>query len=674
MRKRIFRWALRATMFVGLSLIGLWLISPIFAKSKAEEKAAALGLTMTVYSVNHSAGGFLFEKVHITSNDLPFEADFDKVQVVLRGSAILHPKVESVTITGGTVTITGKISEARDKWAAWKEKHHSSGSSEKIAIQATSLLVEWKSPCGGEDTSITNVSANNAAGLEAKADEATVSCLGWKGHATTIRVSSDGLQLTKLELTQLEAQASEPGTTAQRKCKQGLCISGHIPNTTIGEVDIQAKPYSAHAKNILFSGESKDGVAIDSSLSFDEMEADLPKIHKITLGKTEVVVALTDMLPDTDFLFAISIKSEQAKGKLHSVTGSRVSFGPSELFLHGAIRPNPTWVTPHVEINSPTRIRVRDTEVSLVAEWSHDFFRADVDLPATSCQKLIESVPDGMNMAIGGLGMNGDADMHLHVAKNDKDTEPAVKFHFSNRCKVIKPPDGADRTTLRSNFNRVVPGPMGEGVEIATGPSSTKWVPLERMSHYLVDAIQVTEDPNFFGHHGFDQGAVENSIKADIASDKFVRGASTVTMQLAKNLWLSREKTLARKIQEAFLTIYLEQTLSKNEILETYFNVVEFGPMVYGIHDAADQYFQTTPEELTLSQSLFLASLLPNPKQNWFASDGKLQPSRQKYLQTLMLAMQHRHLITQAQYDAGMLEVPIKGKPVPDGLALDWAP
>jgi membrane peptidoglycan carboxypeptidase len=136
-------------------------------------------------------------------------------------------------------------------------------------------------------------------------------------------------------------------------------------------------------------------------------------------------------------------------------------------------------------------------------------------------------------------------------------------------------------------------------------------------------------------------------------------------MQLAKNLWLSREKTVARKVQEAFLTVYLEQTLSKQEILETYFNIVEFGPMIYGIRDAADYYFRTTPKNLTLSQALFITSILPNPKQNWFGPDGKLQDGRQKFLRMLMATLQRRHMITQAQYDESITEVLIRGQPLP---------
>src|SRR5512135_285694 len=107
MRKRLLKFAAGTTVFLVLLGIGLWLVAPIFAKSRAIEKAKALGLTMTVSSVNHSDGGFLFEGVRVTSKDLSLEADLDNVLVTLDGSAMLHPKLQALSIHGGHVVIDG---------------------------------------------------------------------------------------------------------------------------------------------------------------------------------------------------------------------------------------------------------------------------------------------------------------------------------------------------------------------------------------------------------------------------------------------------------------------------------------------------------------------------------------------------------------------------------------
>src|SRR5690606_36309092 len=136
----------------------------------------------------------------------------------------------------------------------------------------------------------------------------------------------------------------------------------------------------------------------------------------------------------------------------------------------------------------------------------------------------------------------------------------------------------------------------------------------------------------------------------------------TISMQLAKNLWLMREKTIARKIQEAFLVIYLEQELTKNQIMELYLNVIEYGPNIYGIKNAARYYFQTRPHNLSLAQCVFLASILPSPKTNYFNSDGNLGEKRAQYVRKLLHLMSERDMITNEELEAGLKESLVFGK------------
>src|SRR5512135_30806 len=178
MRKRLMKLVIGTIAFLILLTAGLWLVAPVFAKNRAIEKARALGLTMTVASVSRSNGGFTFEGVHITSTDLPIEADLDSVTATLNGSAILHPKLQSLSIRGGHITVNGRVAEVHEKWTAWREKQHSSGSGGKISVDATALRVEWKSPCGSDNAVLTNVALSNTDGIEITADEVTASCLG----------------------------------------------------------------------------------------------------------------------------------------------------------------------------------------------------------------------------------------------------------------------------------------------------------------------------------------------------------------------------------------------------------------------------------------------------------------------------------------------------------------
>jgi monofunctional biosynthetic peptidoglycan transglycosylase len=160
-----------------------------------------------------------------------------------------------------------------------------------------------------------------------------------------------------------------------------------------------------------------------------------------------------------------------------------------------------------------------------------------------------------------------------------------------------------------------------------------QWVPLSRISPHLQRAILAGEDTNFVSHNGFDyqaiqraweegQKAAEKEAKEEGDNDpsdwipdlsKFKRGGSTVSQQLAKNLWLSSERSFARKVREAVYTYFLERTLSKCRILEIYLNVIEWGDGVYGAEAAARTYFNKSAADLTPREAAFLSAMVPSP-------------------------------------------------------------
>jgi monofunctional glycosyltransferase len=140
------------------------------------------------------------------------------------------------------------------------------------------------------------------------------------------------------------------------------------------------------------------------------------------------------------------------------------------------------------------------------------------------------------------------------------------------------------------------------------------WVGLDRISPRLLDAVVLSEDANFFGHEGIDWDAVRLAAQHDLEKGRFARGASTITQQLAKNLWLGTEKSLARKAKEAVLAAKLERALSKRRILALYLNVAELGEGVFGVEAGARARFGTSAAALTPAQAVVLASLLPAPR------------------------------------------------------------
>jgi len=139
------------------------------------------------------------------------------------------------------------------------------------------------------------------------------------------------------------------------------------------------------------------------------------------------------------------------------------------------------------------------------------------------------------------------------------------------------------------------------------------WVDWDEISPNLKKAVLVAEDIEFFSHPGFSATELRNAIKDALEEGRAPRGASTITQQLAKNLWLSPSRNPLRKFKEAILTTQLEEKLEKQRILELYLNVVEFGPGIYGAEAAARHYYSRSAQRLTRRQAALLAASLPRP-------------------------------------------------------------
>ncbi|HJU06339.1 MAG TPA: monofunctional biosynthetic peptidoglycan transglycosylase [Nitrospiraceae bacterium] len=140
------------------------------------------------------------------------------------------------------------------------------------------------------------------------------------------------------------------------------------------------------------------------------------------------------------------------------------------------------------------------------------------------------------------------------------------------------------------------------------------WMPLSRISPHLQRAVIVAEDASFYQHEGFDWKGIRDAAAKDFESGRLQKGGSTITQQLAKNLYLSYEKTLLRKANEALITRSLERHLTKTRILEIYLNVVEWGKGVYGAEAAARHHFHKPARELTAEEAALLAAMLPAPR------------------------------------------------------------
>lgn len=155
---------------------------------------------------------------------------------------------------------------------------------------------------------------------------------------------------------------------------------------------------------------------------------------------------------------------------------------------------------------------------------------------------------------------------------------------------------------------------QGDEHDFILGPKNRRWTPSGRIPPEMKWAVILAEDSNFYKHDGIDVKAIKQAIKYDLEKKSMARGASTITQQVAKNVFLSREKTITRKLKEVYLAWRMEQELTKGRILELYLNVVELGPMVYGIGHGAQYYFGKPASAMTPRECAFLASMLPGPR------------------------------------------------------------
>ncbi len=270
------------------------------------------------------------------------------------------------------------------------------------------------------------------------------------------------------------------------------------------------------------------------------------------------------------------------------------------------------------EIAAPdARVALNGVDASLrgevlVAQDTAQRGTVDFLLPATPCDALLRRLPEPLVAQLIGFRLQGSFGAEVHVRFDRADLDATeLDFDVDNGCRVVASGTGVDR--FRGVFTRQVPDGAGGSRPFTTGPGSESWTPFEQISPFLVGAVLTTEDGAFFSHRGFAPRQIREAFVRDLRSGRFSAGASTISMQLAKNVFLSREKTLSRKLQEAFFTWLLEQSMSKEEILELYLNVIEYGPGIYGVRAASDHFFGVAPVALSPVQGIYLATILPDP-------------------------------------------------------------
>ena len=278
-------------------------------------------------------------------------------------------------------------------------------------------------------------------------------------------------------------------------------------------------------------------------------------------------------------------------------------------------------------------------------------YRLKVAIPKMKAQDFITSLPDGLFTHFEGMEATGNFDYKLNFKFNkNKPNQLVFDSNLKKENLQITKYGQANLNKINSEFEyRAIIKDILQR-PIVVGANNPNYMSLDQISPYLQKCVLTSEDPSFFNHRGFINEAFKQSIVKNIRTKKFSRGASTISMQLVKNVFLPREKTLSRKAEEILLVYLLENNKisSKERMLEVYFNIIEWGPDVYGIGEASQYYFKKNPIDLTLNECLYLARIIPSPRKFMyqFSTDGTLTDSSKKVADFLTNIMIKRGLLS----------------------------
>ena len=283
-------------------------------------------------------------------------------------------------------------------------------------------------------------------------------------------------------------------------------------------------------------------------------------------------------------------------------------------------------------------------------------FRAEARVDQLRYQDAVDALPPQFSLGDEAPRIPGLLDARVRVAGPVRDPEAwvvDVKLDLAGLRAAAK----NTPFFLRGPFIYRPLDAAGHTREVWVGPQNPNFVPIADLPRYVSRAVTTSEDAGFWFHPGFDFDEMRESL-IDAAEGSRVRGASTLTQQLAKNLFLSRERTFARKVREALFTLALEASLPKARLMEIYLNIIEWGPGIYGLGEASRHYFGVNPRNLSVQQAAFLATIIPNPvRYHVFYEKGRLTPNWQHRVRDLVRKLETNGFIDpgqafEAQYTA----------------------
>lgn len=304
---------------------------------------------------------------------------------------------------------------------------------------------------------------------------------------------------------------------------------------------------------------------------------------------------------------------------------------------------------------------------------------ANLDIANTPAQNFFNSLPRGLFSTLEGIKVKGELSYKLVFNANLSDPENLV-FDSGLQKKNFRITGYGNENfeSINGTFTHTVREKERIVRNIKVGPENPSYIPLEYISPLLVNCVLTAEDGTFRFHKGFNEEAFRQSIATNIKEKRFARGGSTITMQLVKNVFLNRNKTISRKVEEALIVWMIENNylVSKERMLEVYLNIIEWGPNVYGISEASLFYFNKHPASLSLEESIYLSSIIPKPKtfRYTFDKEGKMKEYLKGYFDLVAGRLLKKEIISQSVFDSLKYQVELKGPALQLVLPADSMP
>lgn len=386
--------------------------------------------------------------------------------------------------------------------------------------------------------------------------------------------------------------------------------------------------------------------------------------------------------------FRMDVKEQKAKHVALSLSGDIEKLQFFHRYIaEQPVRINNTGGRLDIQI-TPNRLQIDSTStLTLNQAVIHPFFSYEknekrhvvlkVDERKCDAQKLFASLPDGLFAVIPQMEVRGKLDLKL-LFDCDFSHLDQLKFDFDIRSSdhsfsIVKGQELITQFNEPFVYKFFEAGNEDLGIEdteidvLIDSVNNPMFCPFSQIPVALTNSILISEDPSFFSHRGFLKDAIRNAMVADLQVGRLMRGGSTISMQLVKNLFLNRKKVFTRKIEELLLVWMIEDShlILKQRMFEIYVNIVEWAPQVIGLGEASQFYFAKSPSELALGECLYLATLIRSPKHYRSTVDesGRLTGARKDEMRFAAKRMLERGWITDAEFAGLNMDFQIVAQP-----------